>query len=483
MQLFGKKKTTEKNSIFNRLTIFLISVMIVFTILFVGLFRSLYVSAKNNIIQIQMNHVQSASAKISFYLDTAINAVTFSRQNIYVQHQNGASKEQLLESIIIMTDTFMSYIQDNIAGIYGYIYGDYLDGHAWTPDESYHPQERPWYTKAVKNPGELVYVSPYLDAESGQKCITLSQTLEDDSESVIAFDLSLASLQEKVNSDMQEENVVFAGILDRERNILIVSGETETPSEEQQKKERAFLKEAKVLKQNYTEIQYEGQQYLIFVHPLTGGWDYIYICDSSALFRKLKSLYFFAPFGILVFILVILLTLNRIKDGQKQFTQLLNLSERDALTGIYNRGSGESKISQKLENKTAGAFMMLDVDKFKSINDTYGHDTSDKVIIAVAHILEEASQKNDIVMRLGGDEFVVFLDGVCTRQEADNFTEKLFSLIDSAQIPDAPDLHLSVSGGIALYNGQRWTDFQELYQNADEKIYISKKISGNHMTF
>ncbi|MBR1555511.1 MAG: diguanylate cyclase [Oscillospiraceae bacterium] len=483
MHLFGKKKTAEKTGIFSRLTIFLVSVMIVFTLLFIGLFGSLYVSARNNIIQIQMNHVQSSSAKISFYLDTAINAVTFSRQNISVQHQNGASKEQLLESIVIMTDTFMSYIQDNIAGIYGYVYGEYLDGHGWTPDESYHPQKRPWYTKAVQNPDELVYVSPYIDAESGQKCITLSQTLEDDSESVIAFDLSLASLQEKVNSAVQEENVVFAGILDRERNVLIVTSQPDTPSEEYQKKERRFLEEAQKLQEDYTEIRYEGHNYLVCVHPLTGGWDYVYVCDSSALFRNLKSIYISAPFEILVFILVILLVLNRIKDGQKQFTKLLNLSERDALTGIYNRGTGEAKISEKLENKISGAFMMLDVDKFKSINDTYGHDTGDKVIIAVARILEKASRKEDIVMRLGGDEFVAFLDGVSTKQDADAFTDRLFCLIDSAQIPDAPDLHLSVSGGITLYDGRTWMNFQKLYQNTDEKIYTSKKISGNHMTF
>lgn len=483
MHLSEKKKTAEKGSIFNRLTVFLVSVMIVFTLLFAGLFQTLYRSARNNIIQIQLNHVQSSASKISFYLDTAINAVTFSRQNISVQHQDGASKEQLQESVVIMTNTFMSYIQDNIAGIYGYIYGEYLDGHGWVPDESYEPQKRPWYIKAVQNPGELVYVSPYIDAESGQKCITLSQTLEDDPESVIAFDLSLSTLQEKVNSAIQEENVIFAGILDRERNILIVTSEPDAPSEEYQKQERRFLKEAKAMEQDYTEIRYEGHQYLVFTHPLTGGWDYVYVCNSSSLFQKLKSIYFFAPLGMLIFILVILLALNRIKDSQKQFDKLLNLSERDALTGIYNRGTGESKISERLEHKTAGAFMMLDVDKFKSINDTYGHDTGDKVIIAVAQILQKASQKQDVVMRLGGDEFVVFLDGVCTQHDADAFTEKLFSLIDSVQIPDAPDLHLSVSGGITLYEGKLWTDFSSLYQSADEKIYISKKIAGNHMTF
>ncbi|MBE6875419.1 MAG: diguanylate cyclase [Ruminococcus sp.] len=483
MHFFKKKKKAEKSGAFNKVIVFLVSVMIVFTLLFAGLFQTLYSSARNNIIQIQLNQVQSASAKVSFYLDTAINAVTFSRQNIYVQHQKGASKEQLLESIMIMTDTFMSYIQDNIAGIYGYIYGNYLDGHGWIPDESYQPQKRPWYTKAVQNPEKLVYVSPYIDAESGQKCITLSQTLEDDPESVIAFDLALTSLQEKVDSAMEEENVMFAGIFDRERNILIVSSEPDDSSENYQKKQRRFLEEAKNLKGNYAEISYEGQNYLVFVHPLTAGWDYVYVCDSSALFGKLRYIYFFAPFGILVFILVILLILNHIKNGQEQINRLLNLSERDALTGIYNRGTGEAKISERLEQKMPGAFMMLDVDKFKSINDTYGHDTGDKVIIAVARILENASRKEDIVMRLGGDEFVVFLNGVCTQQEADSFTERLFSLIDSAEIPDVSGLSLSVSGGITLYNGKHWTDFSELYQNTDEKIYISKKTAGNYMTF
>ena len=79
------------------------------------------------------------------------------------------------------------------------------------------------------------------------------------------------------------------------------------------------------------------------------------------------------------------------------------------MTGLYNRGSGERQISHLLQEKTGGLLCLIDCDKFKTINDTYGHSTGDKVIIAVAETMQKSCRDKDVVLRLGGDEFAVFM--------------------------------------------------------------------------
>ena len=100
-------------------------------------------------------------------------------------------------------------------------------------------------------------------------------------------------------------------------------------------------------------------------------------------------------------------------DAEKRIAnRLLYLYETDLMTGIRNRGSGEKKIKDLLEQNCNGMFCLLDVDKFKLINDTFGHGVGDKVIIAIADCLKASFRKGDVVMRLGGDEYAVFADGI-----------------------------------------------------------------------
>lgn len=72
---------------------------------------------------------------------------------------------------------------------------------------------------------------------------------------------------------------------------------------------------------------------------------------------------------------------------------LLSMAQTDLMTGIYNRGHGESLIEQSLHNKVKGMMCIIDCDEFKSINDTYGHSVGDDVIIAIAHTLQNVCRK------------------------------------------------------------------------------------------
>lgn len=157
--------------------------------------------------------------------------------------------------------------------------------------------------------------------------------------------------------------------------------------------------------------------------------------------------------------------------------QLEILSITDALTQLLNRCAGEGRITKLVEQRQLqlepSAVMILDVDCFKKINDTYGHDAGDEVLRRVAQLLRDNLRTDDIVYRMGGDEFAVFLAGVGDRDNALKIGAKLVE--KSAQMDTGVGASISFSIGIAMYP-EEGTTFQQLYKKADEALYRAKTL-------
>lgn len=140
------------------------------------------------------------------------------------------------------------------------------------------------------------------------------------------------------------------------------------------------------------------------------------------------------------------------------------------MTGISNRRSREKMIERVLNNKVSGMICLVDCDKFKSINDTYGHMAGDEVIVA------------DVAMRLGGDEFALFILGVTERKCANAFFKRLFENLKQIQIESIKDHPIIMSLGACIYDGKEELTFDELYCRADMVMYQSKKGEGYSAT-
>lgn len=170
-----------------------------------------------------------------------------------------------------------------------------------------------------------------------------------------------------------------------------------------------------------------------------------------------------------------------IEDIDKEKTRedrLIYLSEIDSMTGVCNRGSGEHKISRLLETGVGGMLLLIDCDKFKSINDTYGHIVGDAVIIAIAETLQKLCGPRDIVMRLGGDEFAMFIPKLVDKEEAEAFFKQLFTEISQIYIAEMGDRKIYVSLGAAICEENQGATFDELYRKMDSAMYESKKVEG-----
>lgn len=179
---------------------------------------------------------------------------------------------------------------------------------------------------------------------------------------------------------------------------------------------------------------------------------------------------------------ILIITLMDITDKKKLENRLLILSETDALTQISNRGSGERRAEELINSGTKGMFCLLDVDKFKSINDNYGHTVGDKALISIAEALRGSFTDKDVVMRLGGDEFAVFAVGVENVEQGRERISALISNVEKIDIPEMNGRKVTISLGAVLCHDSS-VPFDKLYPMADAAMYVCKNTPGNQFGF
>ncbi|MDO5146751.1 MAG: diguanylate cyclase [Eubacteriales bacterium] len=168
------------------------------------------------------------------------------------------------------------------------------------------------------------------------------------------------------------------------------------------------------------------------------------------------------------------------KELIHQFEQLRERASKDALTGLLNRGTTERYIKHRLKEmpkEESCAMMIIDLDHFKTVNDTLGHQAGDQVIRRSAHILSSLFRARDVVGRLGGDEFVIFLSGRITesvvRQKANAICQHLQLTMGEAQ-----EIVVTASVGICISSGKD-REFDDLYRMADASLYEAKRSGKN----
>ena len=154
-------------------------------------------------------------------------------------------------------------------------------------------------------------------------------------------------------------------------------------------------------------------------------------------------------------------------------------ARRDALTGAYNRAGYEAIIGRmKQEKDLLLGFMILDIDKFKEVNDEYGHEAGDYVLINVSKMLKATFRSSDYIIRYGGDEFVVILTGI-TENLGFVIKKKIDSLNGLLENPISNLPACSVSDGLA-FSDQGFSD--ELFRKADRALYYSKATTKRSCT-
>ncbi len=173
-----------------------------------------------------------------------------------------------------------------------------------------------------------------------------------------------------------------------------------------------------------------------------------------------------APFGL--FVMCIIRTQRALRD------KLRYLSETDLLTGLPNRQAFLAHAASTLENCPHAIIMMIDVDHFKSINDTYGHHFGDICLTRIGSHLREHIRNNDIIGRIGGEEFALLLPN-SDKSVADAISGRICQTITVETIREREDtLALDVTMSVGVATARRGQSLTDLMQHADFALYEAK---------
>ncbi len=173
---------------------------------------------------------------------------------------------------------------------------------------------------------------------------------------------------------------------------------------------------------------------------------------------------------------------RRLTKARQELVRQMLINERieqltliDPLTGIFNRRYMEQVIPKEISRAdrldSPVTFMLIDLDHFKRINDQFGHQAGDKLLLEVAQLLQRTFRTCDIVLRYGGDEFLVILPDT-TEEAAQNAVERLLQQMTRWSGDAHPDIKLSLSCGTAQY--RPGDNFNAILRRADESMYAQK---------
>lgn len=210
-------------------------------------------------------------------------------------------------------------------------------------------------------------------------------------------------------------------------------------------------------------IEMDTRFSLIYARDETGEWKIVHIHHSMPYFDQAENEYY--PKALSV----------KVREALSLVELFRKRSEMDLMTGVYNHASFQKQVEQKLDRGEEFTFYIIDLDNFKSVNDTCGHSTGDSLLIYLARLLQKYFSQNASVGRLGGDEFAVWESdsGNCPgweeklRQMQEEFRRGTQEILDGNAV--------SYSVGIAHRKKESGAlTYRQLYKRADEALYRAK---------
>lgn len=200
-----------------------------------------------------------------------------------------------------------------------------------------------------------------------------------------------------------------------------------------------------------------------------------------------------------IFLLALLNFIFIVRGMYQQTHQAIAMSEHlntlamhDALTGLSNRREFNDNITKQLQNyqqidhpnRKPFALMMLDLDGFKPVNDTFGHEAGDEVLKNIAERLRSHARAEDTVARFGGDEFAIIFVGIESKEQVNKLANRLLHAINHPiHLSSHQDVRVGASIGVVLYPEHSVTQQEELVELADAAMYQAKHLGKNRVIF
>lgn len=172
---------------------------------------------------------------------------------------------------------------------------------------------------------------------------------------------------------------------------------------------------------------------------------------------------------------------NDITERKRAIAEVLSMAERDPLTGLFNRRGlmrVGARIQPEISERRQTAVLLVDLDGFKAVNDTFGHETGDKLLVFLSRAFESLVRRSDYVARLGGDEFAIVLPAIADRGPADKVAAKVVEVCGQPIPIDEHVVRIGASVGVAIGRDPA-AAIDDLLNAADRAMYEVKRLGKN----
>lgn len=362
-----------------------------------------------------------------------------------------------------------------------------------TPNDTFNAKERPWY-KLATSAKQAAWTKPYTFFTSKMRGVTIATPFQNNIEpsGVIGIDIEvheLSSFLDQINT----ENY-YIRINDAENNLVAETINTQVLSN-QRLADLLMTKKgiSNTPKGTFTENK---KEYLFIQNSLTTNKEKNELPNWNV-FTYAKTLPFLIEtraiesrnilIAAITLFLSILLSIFIASRTSKPVEDWMNQATTDSLTGLFSRhfffNTGSTLYNDYTKNRNHHlAVMMIDVDHFKKVNDSYGHNIGDETLKAIANCIRSTIGDDELLARFGGEEFIL-LTRVNTIRETMRLAEDIRKAIEKLDISTmAGEVKVTVSIGVALTNNVKEMSFLEFIDHADQTLYESKNSGRNQVT-
>lgn len=251
-------------------------------------FTTFYDNAKISVRRQAQLSVVDKSEAFAMYMDRAriaLDIVSAAAEGIIAEgYDYGRLGDLLHRQSLIINER----IESEFTGAYACVNGIYIDGKEWVPPEEYDPTTRDWFKAAVAEKGEVVMVDPYLDAETGKVCISISKLLSD-GRSVVSMDIFLDRVQ-KLTDEVNIGGRSYAIVIDGKGKVLAHTDKNEVGKDYSADSEKKDLLEVMLGKESMvSDSEMGGISRTIFSKRMSTGWYIVLVVDNNDLFANVKS--------------------------------------------------------------------------------------------------------------------------------------------------------------------------------------------------
>ena len=229
----------------------------------------------------------------------------------------------------------------------------------------------------------------------------------------------------------------------------------------------------------------ESSRYIAYAPLHLNNWMMCYVIPVSVANANYNFIHNYELVLNGYFMLLVVLLIGRIAMiHTRDHRELVYSAQIDGLTAVLNKEHTQPAIDEFLQMSRPDAlhaFLILDIDKFKDVNDTYGHAVGDKVLQRVGRFLKSQFRDDDIIGRIGGDEFVILMKQISSREAALDRVQNMVEQIRSTRHPEMNGQAITFSVGIA-FSPEQGNRFDDLYRNADKALYQTKRSGRNNFS-